>query len=102
MAIDPLVFQMAIFALAVFVGYCLVRPATPALQMPLTPATSAISSVIVVGALLSIGVDASLPGEDGPLWARLFGFIALILACVNMFGGFMVAERLLAMDKKKG
>jgi NAD(P) transhydrogenase subunit alpha len=63
--------------------------------------TNAISSVIVVGALLSVGVDAAT-GDDGPLWARVFGFIALILASVNIFGGFLVTERMLSMYKKKG
>lgn len=101
-AIDPFVFRLAIFALAVFVGYYVVWSVTPALHTPLMSVTNAISSVIVVGALLSVGVDASAPGEDGPLWARTFGFIALILASVNIFGGFLVTERMLAMYKKKG
>lgn len=101
-AIDPFVFRLAIFALAVFVGYYVVWSVTPALHTPLMSVTNAISSVIVVGALLSVGVDASMPGEDGPLWARTFGFIALILASVNIFGGFLVTERMLAMYKKKG
>ena len=100
--IDPFVFRLAIFALAVFVGYYVVWSVTPALHTPLMSVTNAISSVIVVGALLSVGVDASMPGEDGPLWARTFGFIALILASVNIFGGFLVTERMLAMYKKKG
>ena len=101
-AIDPFVFRLAIFALAVFVGYYVVWSVTPALHTPLMSVTNAISSVIVVGALLSVGVDASIPGEDGPLWARTFGFIALILASVNIFGGFLVTERMLSMYKKKG
>jgi NAD(P) transhydrogenase subunit alpha len=101
-AIDPFVFRLAIFALAVCVGYYVVWSVTPALHTPLMSVTNAISSVIVVGALLSVGVDASVPGEDGPLWARTFGFIALILASVNIFGGFLVTERMLAMYKKKG
>jgi NAD(P) transhydrogenase subunit alpha len=100
--IDPFVFRLAIFALAVFVGYYVVWSVTPALHTPLMSVTNAISSVIVVGALLSVGVDASVPGEDGPLWARVFGFIALILASVNIFGGFLVTERMLSMYKKKG
>jgi NAD(P) transhydrogenase subunit alpha len=62
--------------------------------------TNAISSVIVVGALLSVGVDAV--GDTGAVWARIFGFIALVLACVNIFGGFLVTERMLSMYKKKG
>jgi NAD(P) transhydrogenase subunit alpha len=101
-AIDPFVFRLAIFALAIFVGYYVVWQVTPALHTPLMSVTNAISSVIVVGALLSVGVDASTPGDDGPLLARLFGFIALILACVNIFGGFLVTERMLSMYKKKG
>ena len=101
-AIDPFVFRLAIFALAIFVGYYVVWQVTPALHTPLMSVTNAISSVIVGGAWLSVGVDASTPGDDGPLWARVFGFIALILASVNIFGGFMVTERMLAMYKKKG
>jgi NAD(P) transhydrogenase subunit alpha len=101
-AIDPFVFRLAIFALAVFVGYYVVWSVTPVLHTPLMSVTNAISSVIVVGALLSVGVDASVPGEDGPIWARIFGFIALILASVNIFGGFLVTERMLSMYKKKG
>ncbi|MBX9740856.1 MAG: NAD(P) transhydrogenase subunit alpha [Beijerinckiaceae bacterium] len=100
--IDPFVFQLAIFALAVFVGYYVVWSVTPALHTPLMSVTNAISSVIVVGALLSVGVDASRPGDDGPLWAHVFGFIALVLASVNIFGGFLVTERMLSMYKKKG
>jgi NAD(P) transhydrogenase subunit alpha len=100
--IDPFVFRLAIFALAIFVGYYVVWSVTPALHTPLMSVTNAISSVIVVGALLSVGVDAATPGDDGPLWAKLFGFVALILASVNIFGGFLVTERMLSMYKKKG
>jgi H+-translocating NAD(P) transhydrogenase subunit alpha len=101
-AIDPFVFQLAIFVLAVFVGYYVVWSVTPALHTPLMSVTNAISSVIVVGALLAVGVDASAVGNDGPLWARMLGFIALILASVNIFGGFLVTQRMLGMYKKKG
>ncbi|WP_363350247.1 NAD(P) transhydrogenase subunit alpha [Methylocystis echinoides] len=101
-AIDPVVFRLAIFALAVFVGYYVVWSVTPALHTPLMSVTNAISSVIVVGALLSVGVDASSASDSGSDWARWLGFIALILACVNIFGGFLVTERMLAMYKKKG
>ena len=100
-AIDPFVFRLAIFALAIFVGYYVVWSVTPALHTPLMSVTNAISSVIVVGALLSVGV-ASSPADDGALYARIFGFIALVLACVNIFGGFLVTERMLSMYKKKG
>ena len=98
-AIDPFVFRLAIFALAVFVGYYVVWSVTPALHTPLMSVTNAISSVIVVGALLSVGVAAI---DSGSNFARFVGFIALILASVNIFGGFMVTERMLAMYKKKG
>jgi H+-translocating NAD(P) transhydrogenase subunit alpha len=101
-AIDPFVFRLAIFALAVFVGYYVVWSVTPALHTPLMSVTNAISSVIVVGALLSVGVDVSTPGDDGAILARIFGFIALVLASVNIFGGFLVTERMLSMYKKKG
>ncbi len=101
-AIDPFVFRFAIFVMAIFVGYYVVWSVTPALHTPLMSVTNAISSVIVVGALLSVGVDASAPGDNGPLWAKIFGFIALVLASVNIFGGFMVTERMLSMYKKKG
>ena len=98
--IDPFVFRLAIFALAVFVGYYVVWSVTPALHTPLMSVTHAISSVIVVGALLAVGV--SLAGADsGPVWARILGFIALSFASVNIFGGFLVTQRMLGMYKKK-
>ena len=97
-AIDPFVFQFAIFVLAIFVGYYVVWSVTPALHTPLMSVTNAISSVIVVGALLAVGVD--LMGE-GTVLARLFGFIALMLASVNIFGGFLVTQRMLSMYKRK-
>ena len=100
--IDPFVFRLAIFALAVFVGYFVVWSVTPALHTPLMSVTNAISSVIVVGALLAIGVDTTTLGDTGVFFARAFGFVALILASVNIFGGFLVTERMLAMYKKKG
>ncbi len=93
-AIDPFVFRLAIFALSIVVGYYVVWSVTPALHTPLMAVTNAISSVIVVGALLSVGM--SLSGT-----ATAFGFIALILASVNIFGGFLVTQRMLAMYKKK-
>ena len=99
-SIDPFVFRLAIFVLAVFVGYYVVWSVTPALHTPLMSVTNAISSVIVVGALLSVGVG-STPGDSGPIWARAMGFFALILASVNIFGGFLVTQRMLAMYKKK-
>ena len=98
-AIDPFVFRLAIFALAVFVGYYVVWSVTPALHTPLMSVTNAISSVIVVGALLSVGVAGV---NAGSYFAKFVGFLALILASVNIFGGFLVTERMLAMYKKKG
>jgi len=100
--IDPTVYRLAIFVLAVFVGYYVVWSVTPALHTPLMSVTNAISSVIVVGALLAVGVSAADALGDGPIWAKVFGFLALILASVNIFGGFLVTERMLAMYKKKG
>ena len=97
-AVDPTVFRLAIFVLAIFVGYYVVWSVTPALHTPLMSVTNAISSVIVVGALLAVGVPMISSGSG---WARGFGFIALIFACVNIFGGFLVTQRMLAMYKKK-
>ena len=98
--VDPFVFRLAIFALAVFVGYYVVWSVTPALHTPLMSVTNAISSVIVVGALLAVGV-ALVANDDGPLWARALGFVALTFASVNIFGGFLVTQRMLAMYQKK-
>jgi H+-translocating NAD(P) transhydrogenase subunit alpha len=97
---DPFVFRLSIFVLAVFVGYFVVWSVTPALHTPLMSVTNAISSVIVVGALLAVGV--ALVGDDsGPIWARALGFVALIFASVNIFGGFLVTQRMLAMFQKR-
>ena len=93
-AIDPFVFRFAIFVLAIFVGYYVVWSVTPALHTPLMAVTNAISSVIVVGALLAVGVSAAGAATG-------FGFVALVLVSVNIFGGFLVTQRMLAMYKKK-
>ena len=96
--IDPFMFRLAIFALACFIGYYVVWSVTPALHTPLMSVTNAISSVIVVGALVALAADL----DAGATWeTRIFGFLALILASVNIFGGFLVTERMLAMYKKK-
>ncbi|SJZ80203.1 proton-translocating transhydrogenase family protein [Consotaella salsifontis] len=92
--VDPFVFHFAIFVLAIFVGYYVVWSVTPALHTPLMSVTNAISSVIVVGALLAVGIATSG-------LATGFGFIALVLASVNIFGGFLVTQRMLGMYKKK-
>jgi NAD(P) transhydrogenase subunit alpha len=97
--VDPFVFRFSIFVLAVFVGYYVVWSVTPALHTPLMSVTNAISSVIVVGALLAVGVE--LTAGAGPVWARLLGFLALVLASVNIFGGFLVTQRMLGMYQKK-
>jgi NAD(P) transhydrogenase subunit alpha len=98
--VDPFMFRFAIFVLAVFVGYYVVWSVTPALHTPLMSVTNAISSVIVVGALLAVGVELAA-NDSGPLWARVLGFVALVFASVNIFGGFLVTQRMLGMYKKK-
>jgi H+-translocating NAD(P) transhydrogenase subunit alpha len=98
--VDPFVFRLSIFVLAVFVGYYVVWSVTPALHTPLMSVTNAISSVIVVGALLAVGV-ALVADDTGPIWARAFGFVALVFACVNIFGGFLVTQRMLSMFQRK-
>ena len=96
--IDPFIFRVSIFVLAIFVGYYVVWSVTPALHTPLMSVTNAISSVIVVGALLAVAVEA---GEGGAGLSRTLGFVAVTLASVNIFGGFLVTQRMLAMYKKK-
>jgi NAD(P) transhydrogenase subunit alpha len=93
-AVQPFVFLLAIFLMACFVGYYVVWNVTPALHSPLMAVTNAISSVIVVGAMLATGMAQSR-------WAMGFGFIAVMLASVNIFGGFMVTQRMLSMFQKK-
>ena len=97
-AVDPAIYRLMVFVIAIFVGYYVVWSVTPALHTPLMAVTNAISSVIVVGALLAVGVVAVGSGSGV---ARFFGFLALILASVNIFGGFLVTHRMLAMYKKK-
>jgi len=96
--VDPFIYLFSIFVLAVFVGYYVVWNVTPALHTPLMSVTNAISSVIVVGALLAVGAGAI---ASGSILAMIFGFLALVLASVNIFGGFLVTNRMLAMYKKK-
>jgi NAD(P) transhydrogenase subunit alpha len=91
-AIDPFVFRFSI--------YFVVWSVTPALHTPLMSVTNAISSVIVVGALLAVSVELAR-NDSGPVWARILGFFAVILASVNIFGGFLVTQRMLAMYQKK-
>ena len=95
--VDPTVFRLAIFVLAIFVGYYVVWSVTPALHTPLMAVTNAISSVIIVGGLLA----AAATTGDGGWIAKGAGVAAVTLASVNIFGGFMVTRRMLAMYKKK-
>jgi H+-translocating NAD(P) transhydrogenase subunit alpha len=100
--VDPFVFELGVFVLAVMVGYYVVWAVTPALHTPLMSVTNAISSVIVVGGLLSVGVAVAPQLGSGPVWARVFGFFAVVLAAINIFGGFLVTNRMLAMYRRKG
>ena len=97
-AVDPFVYRFMVFVMAIFVGYYVVWSVTPALHTPLMSVTNDISSVIVVGALLAVGVN--LTASDSVL-AKIFGVLALAMASVNIFGGFLVTQRMLAMYKKK-
>ena len=96
--VDPSIYRLMVFVIAIFVGYYVVWSVTPALHTPLMSVTNAISSVIVVGALLAVGVSLAASGS----WlAKIFGLLALIMASINIFGGFLVTQRMLAMYRKK-
>ena len=97
--VDPNIFRLTIFVLSIFIGYYVVWSVTPALHTPLMAVTNAISSVIIVGGLfaLVLSSDMSLLGN----LSKGFGFLAVLLAAVNIFGGFLVTQRMLAMYKKK-
>ena len=105
-AIEPVIYELMVFAMAIFVGYYVVWSVTPALHTPLMSVTNAISSVIVVGALLAVAVEHggidSFINFDGSLASKIFGLLALAMASVNIFGGFLVTQRMLSMYKKKG
>jgi len=98
MEIDPFIFRLSIFILSIFVGYYVVWSVTPSLHTPLMSVTNAISSVIIVGAII-----AALANFGGKIFtiSSLFGYLAITLAAVNIFGGFLVTQRMLAMYKKK-
>ena len=99
--VDPSIYRLMVFVMAIFVGYYVVWSVTPALHTPLMSVTNAISSVIVVGALLAVSVEA-VGGVSAQGWtAKLLGFAALIMASVNIFGGFLVTQRMLGMYQKK-
>ena len=97
--VDPNIFRLTIFVLSIFIGYYVAWSVTPALHTPLMAVTNAISSVIIVGGLfaLVLSSDLSLLGN----LSKGFGFLAVLLAAVNIFGGFLVTQRMLAMYKKK-
>ena len=95
-AIDPNIFRLTIFILSIFFGYYVVWSVTPALHTPLMAVTNAISSVIIVG-----GLYALVASSGDSFFAKGFGFFAVVLASVNIFGGFLVTQRMLAMFKKK-
>ena len=102
MGISEIVFLLTIFVLAIFVGYFVVWSVTPALHTPLMSVTNAISSVIIVGALIAVGVElGGAVSTSHGMTAKWLGFFAVIFAGVNIFGGFLVTQRILAMYKKK-
>ena len=98
MEIDPFIFRLSIFILSIFVGYYVVWSVTPSLHTPLMSVTNAISSVIIVGAII-----AALAWDNQNIFdkANIFGYLAIILAAINIFGGFLVTQRMLQMYKKK-
>jgi len=98
MEIDPFIFRLSIFILSIFIGYYVVWSVTPSLHTPLMSVTNAISSVIIVGAII-----ASLSGENNSNFeiSNIFGLFAILLAAINIFGGFLVTQRMLQMYKKK-
>lgn len=101
-AVDPTVFRLAIFVLAIFVGYYVVWSVTPALHTPLMAVTNAISSVVIVGALIAAAATLPDGSADAATWfSRAMGVVAVALAAVNIFGGFLVTQRMLAMYRKK-
>ena len=98
MEIDPFIFRLSIFVLSIFVGYYVVWSVTPSLHTPLMSVTNAISSVIIVGAIIAA---SSLSSEISFELSNMFGFVAIFLAAINIFGGFLVTQRMLRMYKKK-
>ena len=98
MEIDPFLFRLSIFILSIFIGYYVVWSVTPSLHTPLMSVTNAISSVIIVGAIIAALAEGNENIFDT---ASVFGFLAIVLAAVNIFGCFLVTQRMLAMYKKK-
>ena len=98
MEIDPFIFRLSIFILSIFIGYFVVWSVTPSLHTPLMSVTNAISSVIIVGAIIA---SFSSLDENSISFSNILGFIAVTLAAINIFGGFLVTQRMLKMYKKK-
>ena len=98
MEVDPFIFRLSIFVLSIFVGYYVVWSVTPSLHTPLMSVTNAISSVIIVGAIIAA---SSLTSHTDFNLSNILGFAAIILAAINIFGGFLVTQRMLQMYKKK-
>ena len=98
MEIDPFIFRLSIFVLSIFVGYFVVWSVTPSLHTPLMSVTNAISSVIIVGAIIASFSSAKSISIS---FSNILGFVAVILAAINIFGGFLVTQRMLQMYKKK-
>ena len=98
MEIDPFIFRLSIFVLSIFVGYYVVWSVTPSLHTPLMSVTNAISSVIIVGAIVAA---SSITSRVGLELHNMFGLLAIVLAAINIFGGFLVTQRMLKMYKKK-
>ena len=98
MEIDPFIFRLSIFALSIFIGYYVVWSVTPSLHTPLMSVTNAISSVIIVGAIIAA---SSLSSDIGFELSNIFGFVAILLVAINIFGGFLVTQRMLQMYKKR-
>ena len=98
MEVDPFIFRLSIFVLSIFIGYYVVWSVTPSLHTPLMSVTNAISSVIIVGAIVAA---SGLSPEIGFELSNLLGFVAIVLAAINIFGGFLVTQRMLQMYKKR-
>ena len=98
MEVDPFIFRLSIFVLSIFIGYYVVWSVTPSLHTPLMSVTNAISSVIIVGAIIAA---SNLSLNNIFELSNMFGFIAILLAAINIFGGFLVTQRMLRMYKKK-
>ena len=98
---DPFIVDLTIFILAIFIGYFVIWSVTPALHTPLMSVTNAISGIIIIGAIISLGFSSSFTITNEHSYAKWLGFVAIIIASINIFGGFVVTWRMLAMFKKR-